>query len=129
VRTVHEVLGLASIAMSLTVVGAALWSVVAGRRSHGRVDHRFAVDRAVLAQLLLVAAGGLIGLALLAQGSRPADPLHFVYGPAAIICLPVAILIGTRTSAARSPRLRRDIWTAGGGILLIGIGLRLLTTG
>jgi hypothetical protein len=129
VTAAHNLLGLASVAVSLTVVGAALWSLIAGRRSGGRSDHRFAVDRAVLAVLLLLAAAGLVGLALLMNGSHPPDPLHLVYGPASIICLPVAIWIGARTSAGQGSRLRRDVWTAGGGIVLLGLGLRLVATG
>lgn len=129
VTAAHGVLGLASIAVSLTVVVMAVWSVTASRRTDGRVDHRFAVDRAVLAELLLLAAAGLVGMALLITGSRPADALHLIYGPTAVLCLPAAILIGTRASARHAGRLRRDVWTAGGGIVLLGIGLRLLATG
>jgi hypothetical protein len=55
-----------------------------------------------------------------AQGQSPADPLHLVYGPAAILCLPVAVVIGARASADRPSRPRRDAWTAGGGIVLVG---------
>jgi hypothetical protein len=129
VTAVHNLLGLASIAGALTVVGAAAWSVIAGWRSGGRLDHRFAVDRAVLAVLVMVAAAGLAGLTRMLGGSGPADPLHLVYGPAALISVPVAIWIGARAPAERRSRLRRDIWTAGGGIVLLGLGLRLLATG
>lgn len=115
--------------MSLVVVLAAAWSIVSAKRSGGRRDHRFAVDRAVLAVLLVLAAAALVGLALLASGSRPADPLHLLYGPAALIAVPVAIWIGARASAGHASRLRRDFWTAGGGIVLIGLGLRLVATG
>lgn len=128
VTVVHNLLGLASIAGSLTLVAAAVWSVFAGRHSAGHSDHRFAVDRAVLAALLLVGAAGLVGLVLLIIGSRPADPLHLVYGPAALISVPVAIWIGRASPAGRS-RVRRDIWTAAGGIVLFGLGLRLVATG
>jgi peptidoglycan/LPS O-acetylase OafA/YrhL len=116
-------------AVALVVVAAAGWSVMAARRSDGRTDHRFAVDRALLAELVLLVAAGLVGMALLANGSSPADPLHLVYGPAAILCLPVAVVIGARASADRPSRLRRDAWTAGGGIVLVGLGFRLFATG
>jgi predicted permease len=129
VTAVHSLLGSAAIAMSLAVVGAALWSVIAAMRSDGRSDHRFAVDRAVLAVLLVLAAAGLVGMALLMSGLHPADQLHLVYGPAAIISVPVAIWIGARASSGRASRLRRDAWTAGGGIVLLGLGLRLFATG
>lgn len=129
VTAVHDLLGLAAIAGSLALVVAATWSAVAGRRSGGSSDHRFAVDRAVLAVLVLLAAAGLVGLAMLSAGSRPADPLHLVYGPAALISVPVAIWIGSHASPARRSRIRRDIWTAGGGIVLLGLALRLFATG
>lgn len=129
VTAVHQLLGITSVVVSLIVVGAAVWSGVAARRSDGRVDHRFAVDRAVLAELFLIAVAGLVGMALLINGSHPSDPLHLVYGPAAMICLPVAMVIGARASAGRSSRLRRDVWTVSGGIVLFGLGLRLIATG
>jgi hypothetical protein len=129
VAAAHDLLGLASIAATVIVIGAAGWSVTEARRSDGRIDHRFAVDRAVLGELLLLAAAGLVGMARLIDGSHPADPLHLLYGPAAVICLPVAILIGARASAGRASRLRRDAWTVLGGIVLLGLGLRLFATG
>lgn len=127
--TAHGFLGLASIAVSLGLVGAAGWSVIAARRSNGRLDHRFAVDRAVLATVFVLAAAGLVGIALLIAGSRPADPLHLVYGPAAIVSVPVAIMIGSRASTSGASRLRRDVSTTAGGIVLLGLALRLLATG
>ena len=127
--TAHEFLGLVSIAVSVGLVGVAAWSVIAARRSDGRLDHRFAVDRAVLAAVFVVAAAGLVGIALLMAGSRPADPLHLVYGPAAIVSVPVAIMIGSRASTSGASRLRRDLSTTAGGIVLLGLALRLLATG
>jgi putative Mn2+ efflux pump MntP len=129
VAVLHEFLGLASIAGALTVVGAAAWSVIAARRSAGRRDHRFAVDRAVLAALLLIAAAGLVGSAMFVSGSQPRETVHLLYGPAAFLCLPIAIAVGARASAGRASRMRRDTWTAVGGLVLVGLGLRLLATG
>ena len=127
--TLHVILAVVVTAASLVVVAAAVWSALAGRRSGGRRDHRWAVDRAVLAVLGGVIAAGLIGGILLVTGSRPADPLHYLYGPAALIALPVAIWIGARVSSAGSSRSRRDAWTAAGGLVLLGIVLRLFATG
>lgn len=129
VTAVHHFLGLALVAGSLFVVAAAAWSAIMGRRSGGRSDHRSAVDRAVLVVLGILVSGGLLGVALLIGGARPADPLHLVYGPAALISLPVAIWIGAQTSSGDPSRVRRDLWTAGGGIVLLGLGLRLFATG
>jgi hypothetical protein len=129
VVTLHVILAVAATAASLVVVASAIWSVVAGRRSGGRRDHRSAVDRAVLAVLGSVLAAALIGAVLLVTGSRPADPLHFVYGPAALIALPIAIWVGARGARDGSSRVRRDVWTAGGGLVVLGIALRLFATG
>ena len=114
----HAFLGWAAIAMSVAVLGGAAWSAVAARRSESRVDHRFAVDRAILATLLFLAAAGLVGIARLLAGSRPADPLHLLYGPAALISLPIALAVGARPSGGRTSRLRRDVCTTGGAIVL-----------
>jgi hypothetical protein len=76
-----------------------------------------------------VAVAELIGVALLLTGARPADPLHFLYGAAALIVLPVAISFGARTSSVDASRIRRDAWTVVGGIVLLGILFRLYATG
>jgi hypothetical protein len=128
VATLHVILAVMATAASLVVVASAIWSAVAGRRSGGHRDHRSAVDRAVLVVLGMALAAGLIGAVLIAVGSRPADPLHYVYGPAALIALPVAIWVGARATPAGS-RVRRDVWTAGGGLVLLGVMLRLFATG
>jgi hypothetical protein len=129
VVTLHVILAVVATAACLAVVATAIWSAVDGRRSGGRRDHRSAVDRAVLVVLGGVLAAGLAGAVLLLTGSRPADPLHFVYGPAALFALPVAIWVGARGTRAGSSRVRRDAWTAGGGLVLLGIVLRLFATG
>jgi hypothetical protein len=129
VVTVHLVLAVVATAASLVVIASAIWSAAAGRRSGGRRDHRSAVDRAVLVVLGSALAAGLVGVVLFGTGSQPADPLHFLYGPAAVIALPVAIWVGARGAPGGSSRVRRDVWTAGGGLVLLGIVLRLFATG
>jgi hypothetical protein len=129
VVTLHIILAAVATAASLVVIGSAIWSAVVGQRSGGRRDHRSTVDRAVLLVLGSVLSTDLVGAIMLLSGSRPADPLHFVYGPAALIALPVAIALGARGIRAGSSRVRRDVWTAGGGIVLLGILLRLFATG
>ena len=127
--TLHVILAVVATAASLVVIGLAIWSALAGRRSGGRRDHRSAVDRAVLAVLASTFAAAVIGAVLFVTGSRPTDPLHFLYGPAALIALPVAIWVGARGTRAGSSRVRRDVWTAGGGLVVLGIVLRLFATG
>jgi hypothetical protein len=129
VVALHIILAAVATAASLVVVASAIWSAVVGRRSGGRRDHRSALDRAVLVVLGSVLSADVIGAILLLAGSRPADPLHLVYGPAALVALPLAIWIGARSVSADPSRVRRDVWTAGGGIVLLGIVLRLFATG
>lgn len=129
--SLHTQFGAAVMVGSLVVVVAAIRSALRGLRSGGRADHRLALDRAVLVVLGVLILAGLLGALLLATGSRPSDPLHLVYGPAGVVALPLAIWMGTRNASgdANATRVRRDLWTAGGGIVLLGIGLRLFATG
>lgn len=116
-------------ATSLVVGATAVWSAVAGWRSAGRDDDRTAVDRAVLAMLAVAMLAVLLGVPLLIGGDRPADVLHLLYGGAGLVVLPVAIWLGARTDSANRVRVRRDLWTAGGAIVMLAIGLRLFATG
>jgi hypothetical protein len=109
---------------------ADLWSMISARRSDGRVDHRFAVDRLVLLVVGLVAANGIVGSLLLAGGSRPADALHLLYGPAALVTLPVGVWLSRRgRDLASAAAARRDAWLVAAAVLLLGIELRLFMTG
>ena len=129
VLLVHELLAAAAVIGALTVVVAGAWSVIAGRRSGGRSDHRSALDRAILAVLATISGAGLLGVLLLVTGARPTDPLHYLYGPAGLVALPIAILFGARTPPADGSRVRRDLWTVIGAIALLGILFRLYATG
>jgi hypothetical protein len=55
--------------------------------------------------------------------------LHFLYGAASLVALPIAILFGARTPSADGSRVRRDTWTVVGAIVLLGILFRLYATG
>ena len=125
----HVVFAAATAAGCVVVVGLAILSSILGWQSKGRRDHRSALDRAVLVVLGAVILCGSVGILLIIAGSQPRDPLHYVYGPAALIALPFAIWIGARSASTDSFRLRRDLWTAGGGTVLLGIVLRLYATG
>jgi hypothetical protein len=67
---------------------------------------------------------GLIGLVLLAQGHRPGDGLHILYGIVAAITLPSAYFFSSRGTE------RRDSLIFGlACIFLVGIAIRAATTG
>lgn len=106
-----------AVGLTLALAATALLDLVIHRL------HRVALDRLVLALLVaLVAADGL-GLAMLAAGSRPVDPLHLVYGVAAPVVLAAARWLGR----SQEPR-RRAGWLAAGAVALAGVLLRLATT-
>jgi hypothetical protein len=130
VTDAHQILTWAVVAITVALVAAAVWSTLAGRRSAGARDHRFAVDRLVLAVLLGLAANVAVGLALVGEGRRPADALHLLYGAASLATLPLGWLLGSRPSrdGVRS-RARRDAWLLLTSVILLGIELRLVMTG
>lgn len=126
----HQILGRVAIVATIAVLLAGLWSVISARQSDGRVDHRFAVDRFVLLVVGLVAASGIVGSFLLAGGSRPADALHLLYGPAALVTLPVGVWLSRRgRELGGAGAARHDAWLLAAAVLLLGIELRLLMTG
>jgi hypothetical protein len=126
----HQILARVTIVATIVTLLAGLWSMISARRSDGRVDHRFAVDRLVLPVVGLVAANGIAGSLLLAGGSRPADALHLLYGPAALVTLPVGVWLSRRgRDLASAAAARRDEWLVAAAVLLLGIELRLFMTG
>jgi hypothetical protein len=135
VTELHQFVAGAVVVATLALLVAAIWSVVASRRSEGRRDHRFAVDRLVLATIALLVAGGLVGIVIAIAGRGPADPLHLLYGPAAVVTPLVGWWWGGRTrddssTAGTSPRRsRRDGWLMVATLVLLGLELRLFMTG
>jgi len=129
VAAAHQVAALAILGVTIALLGAAVWSW-AGARTAGRDDHRFAVDRLVLAVETLVAVEIGLGGLLLATGERPADPLHLLYGVAALVTLPVGRWWGGRPDRSGAiNRRRRDGWLILAAAILVGVELRLLATG
>ncbi len=126
----HQFLAGVVIAATIAMLLASLWSVISARRSEGRVDHRFAVDRLVLLVVGLIAANGIAGSFLLAGGSRPADALHLLYGPAALVTLPIGVWLSRRgADVAGTAAARRNAWLVAAVLVLLGIELRLFMTG
>jgi hypothetical protein len=126
----HQFLARVVVAATIALLLASLWSVISARRSEGRVDHRFAVERLVLLVVGLIAANGIVGSFLLAGGSRPADVLHLLYGPAALVTMPIGVWLSRRGRDFRSPAARRHHgWLVAAALVLLGIELRLFMTG
>jgi hypothetical protein len=73
---------------------------------------------------LAIAVQALVGLALLWSGNRPADHLHWFYGPAVLLSLPVAWTL-TRGSGER-----REAWGLMLGSLAVFLfSIRAIGTG
>jgi hypothetical protein len=130
VSEAHQIGWVAVLLATAALSGAAAWSAAAGRRSDGASDHRFAVDRLIGLVVVLIAANAALGALLVAGGARPADPLHFLYGPAALLTAPIGWLLGGRQgTGGAATRVRRDVWVAIAAVVLIGLEARLLATG
>lgn len=76
------------------------------------------------ATIVLAAVQVAIGIVLVATGERPHQLLHWFYGAATLLTLPVAMTIGTRLGA-REER----VWLVGGAVLTMLFALRAIATG
>jgi heme A synthase len=75
-------------------------------------------------QIALVGVQVLIGLVLVATGDRPQQLIHWFYGAATLLSLPVAMVIGKRLGGREE-----QIWLAGGAVMTLLFALRALATG
>jgi heme A synthase len=74
--------------------------------------------------IALVAVQVAIGLVLVATGDRPQQLIHWFYGAATLLTLPLALLIGKRLGGREE-----QIWLAGGAVMTLLFALRALATG
>ena len=115
-------------AAAIIAAGAVVLGALVGLRIAARRSARVWLDRLVLGLIAVVAAnialGGLV--VILAPGGRsgPADPLHLVYAVAALLALPVA-----RFEVERRGSTRVGWWVCAGGVVTLGVLLRLWATG
>lgn len=72
----------------------------------------------------VVAVQVVVGIVLVITGSRPAQGIHWFYGAATLISLPLGFAIGGRMSAREEP-----IWVVGGAVATVLFALRALGTG
>jgi heme A synthase len=66
----------------------------------------------------------IVGIVLVATGSRPQQALHWVYGAVTLFTLPLAMSVGRRLGGRDE-----QIWLAGGAALTLLFALRALATG
>jgi heme A synthase len=71
-----------------------------------------------------IAVQVIVGIVLVAAGSRPQQVLHWVYGAATLLTLPLAMFVGRRLGG-RDER----VWLVGGAVLTLLFTLRALSTG
>ena len=115
--TVHERLGYAL----LIVLAAGLVLALLAVRDTRRLPTVRAYLWLAVAALVLQ---GIAGIGLLLAGQRPAQGLHLMYGPLALVSLPLTVLF------ARGWAPRREAWTFAAGFLMaLLLAFRALTTG
>ncbi len=122
--TVHQLLAIVLVVATVALLVAAAWSTIAARRSGGVIDHRFAVDRLILAVTGIVAIEGVLGIVIALSKRGPTDPLHLLYGLLALVAMPVG-----RWLAGAWRDSRRDLWVVVAAVILLGLELRLFATG
>jgi heme A synthase len=66
----------------------------------------------------------LIGLVLVVTGQRPQQLLHWFYGAATLVALPLALFIGGSRSDREEP-----LWVMGGAVATLLFAFRAITTG
>ena len=125
VVTIHVLLALAT-ATAVVVLG-----IIALAAAIGASVSRTALDRLVLAAILAAAFAAASGLAVLGIGRVPGDPLHLLYGIAAIVVLPIArALVSRRTRRGSLPTAQGlGRWLLTGSLVTLGVLLRLAMTG
>jgi hypothetical protein len=117
VSTAHQKLAVVIVLVSL---GGTMWAGYSAY--HSRLGGRLLFFGWVA--LAAIAAQALLGIILGISGSRPADGLHFVFGPATLVALPLA----ARAARGREPQRAALILAVGWFITLV-LSLRAVGTG
>lgn len=66
----------------------------------------------------------VIGIILVASGQRPSQGIHWFYGAATLVSLPIAFAISTRVGAREEP-----LWVVGGAVATVLFAARAIGTG
>lgn len=104
--------GLVMLALAITI----------GLIRHG--DATPAFRRGVYLMVAVMLGEALIGLVMYAQGGRPHDEVHLIYGAGAVLALPFFIFV--ERTATKRPAMGSYIWGFG---LMAAIILRAIMTG
>ena len=114
---VHDAFG---IIVTIVAAAGALGAIVSLTRPQLLPAVRVYLRLAVV----VVAIQVVIGIVLVITGSRPAQGLHWFYGAATLVALPLAMWIGSRLSAREEP-----LWVVGGAVATVLFALRAIGTG
>jgi hypothetical protein len=117
-ETLHAGAALVAAAAGAAVVVLALTALVTGRAL------RLTIDRLLLVGLVAAGVAIVTGPVLWWQGRQPGDPLHLIYAVAVAGVLPIA-----RFGLPARDWRRRVAWVGVGGVLVIGLVVRLAQTG
>jgi hypothetical protein len=74
--------------------------------------------------IALVAIQVAIGIVLVATGHAPQQLIHWFYGAAILLTLPLAMVIGKRLGGRDE-----QVWLAGGAVLTLLFAFRAIATG
>lgn len=114
---VHDRLGF--IVLFVAVAGA-----IAGVLALFRPSWMPAIRVYLRLTVAVVAVQVVVGIVLVAMGSRPSQGIHWFYGAATLISLPIGFAVGSRMSSREEP-----IWVVGGAVATVLFALRALGTG
>lgn len=114
---IHDRLGFI---VTFLALGGAIAAIIGLFRPHALATVRV---------YLLLAAGvvalqAVVGLILVATGSRPTELIHWFYGGATLLALPLCAWIGRGR-----PDHQERLWLVGGAVATFLFALRALTTG
>ncbi len=118
-RALHDQLGRAGLVIALLMTAQALR---VGILRKGDVTALFRAATFLIFGSMLLQA--LMGLLLYAEGLRPAQDVHIIYGMATVLALPFFMFV--EMTARKRPAMGSYIWGFG---LLAGIALRSILTG
>lgn len=118
-RDWHYWLSRIGIIAGLVMLGIAIYI---GLIRHGDVTRWF--RRGVYAMVAFMVVESLIGLLMYAQGGRPYEEVHLIYGMGAVLALPFFIFV--ETTAKKRPAMGSYIWGFG---IMTAIIVRTIMTG
>ncbi|MDL1900339.1 hypothetical protein FBR02_06175 [Anaerolineae bacterium CFX9] len=118
-RDWHYWLSRIGIIAGLVMLGIAIYI---GLIRHGDVTRWF--RRGVYAMVAFMVVESLIGLLMYAQGGRPHEEVHLIYGMGTVLALPFFIFV--ETTAKKRPAMGSYIWGFG---IMTAIIVRTIMTG